>query len=185
MLNDRQQSGCNLLTVIHERIFELGARKADALEVVQEQGGAPGVDDVAQAQDGYSVQEGKNVGAGPLHGQDHDATAVPRMVRQHRQNQIGVKWRETSGRFIEQQKNCKPKKFCSHKSNLEWLLMRSLTRVFDDLHANHKAPVLTVIQSLDPTVRHVSQRQISQNLLDARPPNVIRDLLSAKHHFFY
>jgi len=180
MLNDRIQSGCNPLTVIHERIFELGARKTDALEVVQEQGGAAGVHHVAQAQDGHSVQEGEDVGAGPLHRQDHDAAAVPRMVCQHRQNQIGVKWRETGGRFIKQQKNCngqQKKKVHKMQFGLMALMRSALTRVFDDLHADHKAAVLTVVQSLDPSVRDVSQRQISQNLLHARAPNVIRDLL--------
>lgn len=185
MLNDRIQSGCNLLTVIHERIFELWARKADALEVVQEQGGAAGVHHVAQAQDGHSVQEGKNIGARPLHRQDHDATAVPRMVCQHWQNQIGVKWRETGGRFIEQQKNCKrwPKSFVHNPIWIGFWCDQALTRVFDDLHADHKAAVLTVVQSLDPSVRDVSQRQISQNLLHARSPNVIRDLSLVERAF--
>ena len=49
------------LTVIHERVFQLGAGEADGPEVVEHHPRGAGVDDVPQAEVGDAVEEGENV----------------------------------------------------------------------------------------------------------------------------
>ena len=91
------------LTIIHQRVLQLGARKADGPKVVEHHPGGAGVDHIAQAEVGHPVQEGEDVRAGLLHGDHNDAIVLFSVVGQDRDDEVGVERVQVPGGLIQEQ----------------------------------------------------------------------------------
>lgn len=139
--------------VVHEGVLQLGAREADAAEVVQHEARGPRVHHVAQAQVGHAVQEGEHVRARLLHGQHDGAAVLARVVGQDGHDQVRVERVQVPGGLVQQQHHGVP----------------------DELQADAEPAVLARRQLAARPVGDLRQRQVRQHLLHPRALHVAGD----------